>query len=235
MDILTWLINNATLLDAISAIIVIIGLPVIFIKWLISIPYKVAIKIYFDPKETYHQLPEMRSRKDSFWLHLIVKNKSSFTDIKNAQGFVSSVWGLQDNKKYIYTSFRSQIKLKWAHENDFGPRDIIRGHKRRLDVCFALENDENIYFATEFYPSGTQRFLPPGEYIFLINITAENLPHSESYLLQVTWNGKYTDLRAKPYRKNIKEIIFGLTKEKAIMPKIGMNQTTTLPPEVLDK
>jgi len=230
-----WLAENVDWLEAISAIVVIAGVPIILIRLIFSLPYKIRIKLYFDSKETYHQLPEVNSGRDSFWLHLMAKNKSSFTDVKNAQGFVSSVWRIQDSKKYIYTSFRSQIKLKWAHENDFEPKDIIRGYKRRLDVCFALENNENLYFVTEFYPSGTQRFLPPGDYIFLINLTAENLPRSESYLLRVIWNGKYTELRAKPYKKNIKEIIFGLTKEKAIVPKIGMNQTTTLPPGISDK
>ncbi len=229
-----WLINNVDWLQAVSAIVVIGGLPVIFIGWIISILYKVGVKIYFDPKETYHQLPEVNSGRDSFWLHVMVKNKSSFTDIKNAQGFVSSVWGIQNGKKYIYSSFRSQIKLKWAHEKDFNPKDIIKRYKKRLDVCFALDGDKNLYFSTEYYPSGTQRFLPPGEYVFLINLTADNLPHSKSYLLHVFWNGEYTKLKAEPYKKNIVELIFGLTKKEAIQPKQKINQTTTLPPEALD-
>lgn len=208
-----WFTNNADWLQAVEAIVVIVGLPVVFFRWLFALPYKPRVKLYFDPKETYYQLPAVDLGKDSFWLHLMVKNKSPFADIKNTQGFISSVWEIRNNKKGILPLFRSQIKLHWAHEIDNKPKDIIGGRKRRLDICYALEGDKTLYLATTLYPSGTQRVLPPGEYIFLVNLTAENLSHSVNYLLRVSWNGKYTELRATTYKRNIIELIFGLTKE----------------------
>jgi len=205
-----WFTNNAYWLQFVEAIVVIVGLPIVFFRWLF---YKPRVKLYFDPRETYYQLPAVDLGKDSFWLHLMVKNKSLFTDIKNAQGFISSVWEIRNNKKGMLPLFRSQIKLRWAHEIDNKPKDIIGRRKRRLDICYALEGDKTLYLATKLYPSGTQRTLPPGEYIFLVNLTTENLSRSVKYFLRVSWNGKYTELRATTYKRNIIELIFGLTKE----------------------
>lgn len=207
-----WFTNNADWLQAVEAIVVIAGLPIIFFRWLFALPYKPRVKLYFDPRETYYQLPAIDLGKDSFWLHLMVKNKSLFTDIKNAQGFISSVWEIRNNKKGMLPLFRSQIKLRWAHEIDNKPKDIIGGRKRRLDICYALEGDKTLYLATTLYPSGTQRTVSPGEYIFLVNLTAENLSRSVNYLLRVSWNGKYTELRATPYKKNIIDLFLDLKR-----------------------
>lgn len=202
-----WLLNNAVLLQTISAIVIIMGLPAIFFRWI----RKPKVKLYFDPKETYHNVFAVDIKKYTLWIHIMVKNKS-LTDIRNAQGFVSAVWEIKDGEKHILPLFRNQIKVHWAHENDYNPKDIIRRNKKRLDVCYSVDGDKILYLATQHHPSGTQMSLNTGEYILLMNLTAENIS-SKSYLLRVIWNGNYTELKAFPYKRNLKEFIFGLSQK----------------------
>lgn len=201
-----FLIDNSILLQTISAVVVILGLPAIFFRWI----RKPKIKLYFDSKETYHNVLAVDIQKYTLWIHIMARNKS-LTDIKNAQGFVSSVWEIKNREKHILPLFRNQIKIKWAHENDYNPRDILRKSKKRLDVCYSVDGDNILYLSTQRHPSGTQMSLNIGEYIFLINLIAENAP-SKSYLLHIIWNGNYSELKAYPYKKTIKEAIFGLKR-----------------------
>jgi len=71
--------------------------------------------------------------------------------------------------------FVASVYLKWAHEQDFGPRDIEHDHPRRLDLCFAIATPPQIlrFFAPP-NPSGVQTMFPPGIYTVVVRVTADN-------------------------------------------------------------
>jgi len=186
-------LKEATWLQQIESLFVIAGLPALFIKWFF---YRPRLKLKFDPKETYHEVFEVGRKKNSLWLHLMCEN-NGFVEAKAVNGFLTKVYNF-DTEKCSYKEnheFRSQIILKWAHEDDFSPRNILPRDKRRLDVCFIYEDDSQLYFSTKYYPSGTAKTLPPGKYLLEIVVTGDNINHPAKYKLCILWSGEWKGLK----------------------------------------
>ena len=199
-DTIFTFLKDATWLQQVEAMFVIAGLPILIVKWFFSQP---KLKLKFDSKETYLEALEVGRGKNSLWLHLICSN-NGFVEAKRTNGFLIKVYNF-DPEKHCYkenNDFKSQIILKWAHEENHDPRNILPRNKRRLDVCFIYEGDSQLYFATKYYPSGTAKTLPPGQYLLDIVVTGDNISYPTRYKLPVLWDGTWRGL--KVFRPPIK-------------------------------
>ena len=134
------------------------------------------LHLYFDAANTYH----LRSVTDAggvpgYFCHVMVRNDGP-TPARNCRGELMEV--LQRNPEGSTSpapGFVASVSLKWAHEPDFGPRDIEHELPRRLDLCYALASSPQIlrFFAPP-NPSGVQKIFPPGVYIVVVRLTADN-------------------------------------------------------------
>lgn len=191
-DIWTF-INDINHLQKAEAVLVILGIPLAVIKWIFFRP-RLALK--FIPSETYHNIITVPQNKRSLWLHLMCFN-NGFVEAKDAKAYITKVYEFNKATRECIENknFRSQIALKWAHEPDYLPKNILPRSKRRLDVCYALANDTTLLFSTEYYPSGSQRALPPGNYIFEVIVTGSNVDWPARYYFHVDWDGIWEHLK----------------------------------------
>ncbi|MBI2086654.1 MAG: hypothetical protein HYT69_00540 [Candidatus Zambryskibacteria bacterium] len=192
-----------------ASLLTLIAIPYAFLQWML---YKSKHKVVFVPSETYYEvtLVDHPNKPQSLWLHLMVKNRG-FEVSRNAEAYITKIWEKEGSKFNALASFRSPVKLKWAHEPSIAPIDILPKHSRRLDVCYICDNEEILHLMAEGYPSGTIRnALPVGNYLFEIVIVSKNALRPTRFLFLVEWDGKWENFRGKSYVRS-----FRLTKSPA--------------------
>lgn len=197
------LLENTKWFGQIASILAIIGIPYAFIK---LVAYRAKHKIYFEPKETYHEvkLIDYENQPQSFWLHLMVKN-SGYEISKNAQAYISDVWVKKDNNYEELEGFNSPVKLKWAHEADIYPIDIFPKEKRRLDVCFICKGVKILHLMAKGFASGSiKNMLDPNEYLFVVRVASENGLIPAKFIFQVSWDGDWKTLSGGKYVKSFR-------------------------------
>lgn len=184
-----------------AAILTIVGIPTIFFKILF---YKAKHKISFEPKETYHEatLVDQPGTPQSFWIQLMVKNKG-YEVSKNSEAYLSDVW-LRENGRYKRVNeFRAPVKLKWSHEEDIFPINILPRERRRLDVCYICEGQDILHIMAKGFPSGTiKNTLKPADYLFIIKTISDNSLSPAEFILNVNWNGEWKNLKGQKYVKS---------------------------------
>lgn len=191
-------------IQQLAALLTIIAIPYAFLKLVI---YKAKHKIFFSPAETYHErlLSGYPGNPKSYWLQLMVKNEG-FEMSRNAEAYLTEVW--KKNSKNPFQKldgFLSPVKLKWSHEADIFPIDILPRKSRRLDVCYIYQDNNILHIVAKGHPSGSiQNELPPGEYIFVIEIVSESKLVPARFLFQVTWDGQWRTLVGKKYVESFK-------------------------------
>lgn len=186
-DIVVFLSRIAVI---IMAIIAIGGIIYKFFKKLIE----PKIKIYFKEKETYHtrKIPNL-GNVNGLFLHIMVKN-AGFRKVKDCCGQLLKIEERKsENKEFIEEHDFDPVRLHWAHEDSL-PKNIERKLPKKLDVCFAVENDKRLSIFTEQQEVGIKTKYMPGIYRFVIGITGENVrPKSKKFLIY--WNGNWKDLK----------------------------------------
>lgn len=187
-----------------AAILIIIGIPIALLKLII---YKARHKIFFRPKETYQEvkLLDYPNKPQSLWLHLMVKNKG-YEISKNAEAYLSEIWFKKNDTSYKKLDiFRAPVKLKWAHEEDIYPIDILPRETRRLDICFICKNIKILYLEAKGFPSGTvKNTLIPADYLFIIKVASKNSLYPAKFILNVVWDGRWRTIRGDKYVKTFK-------------------------------
>ncbi len=201
----TWLqfLENTNWFQQVAAILTIIGIPYAFLKLVF---YKAKHKIFFDPKETYHEreLVNHPKRLQSFWLHLMVKNKG-YEISKNTEAYLSDIWIEVENKYQKLEGFNSPVKLKWAHEEDIYPINIFPKEKRRLDICYICETESILYLMVKGFPSGSiKNILEAGKYLFVIKVASENSLKPAEFIFQVFTDGSWRNLSGNKYIRSFK-------------------------------
>jgi len=184
----------------IAAFLTIIGIPIFLLKFVF---YKARHKIYFDAKETYHEvkLLDHPNQPQSFWLHLMVKN-NGYELSKNTEAYLSEIW-IRDNYYIKIEDFRAPVKLKWAHEEDIYPIDILPKEKRRLDICYICENEKILHLMSKGFPSGSiKNKLIPGDYVFIIKVVSENSLTPAEFYFKVEWDGTWRNIKGSKYVKS---------------------------------
>jgi hypothetical protein len=203
MDIIIFL-KTSPWIQQVAAILTIIGIPALFVKIFI---YKAKHKILFEPGETYHEvkLVDRPGEPQSFWLHLMVKN-TGFELSKNVTSYLFEIWFKDKGVSFKkFKEFRAPVKLKWAHEADIFPIDILPKEKRRLDVCYICQGEKMLYLMARTFPSGTvKNTLSPGDYIFVIKTTSDNSLSPAEFLFRVIWDGKWKTMNGSEYVKDFR-------------------------------
>lgn len=139
------------------------------------------LHVYFDAAETYHT----RSVIDAggslgYFSHVMVRNDGR--DVaRNCRGRLMEVWRRNaDGTTGRAPGFVAPVVLKWAHELDFGPRDVEHDPPRRLDLCYALAAQPNqLRFFTHPMPAGVQTVFPPGTYIVRVRVDSDSARRAE--------------------------------------------------------
>ena len=153
------------------------------------------LHVYFDPNQSYHtRTVTDLGRTPGFFCHVMVSNDGKET-AKNCRGRLIAVSERKPDGNYQpHPGFVSPVVLKWAHEPDFGPRNIDHDLPRRLDLCFAVQNPPSILrFFTHKMPSGNQTDFLPGTYRVKVRIDAENAAHIDGIFV-VSYTGIWNQI-----------------------------------------
>lgn len=134
--------------------------------------------IYFDPNQTYHtRVVTDLGGTPGFFCHLMVRNDGKAV-ARACQGRLVEVSSRGPDGEYQpHPDFVSPVVLKWAHEPDFGPRNIEPDPDppRRLDLCYSVQAAPGVIsFFTEKRDSGIRTDFLPGTYRVKIRIDSEN-------------------------------------------------------------
>lgn len=134
------------------------------------------LRIYLDPNKTYHTraLADLGGTP-GFFCHLMVRNDGKEV-AKACQGRLIEVNSRGPDGEYQpHPDFVNPVVLKWAHEPDFGPRNIEPDLPRRLDLCYAVQARPGVLsFFTHKVPSGNRTDFPPGTYRVKVRTDSEN-------------------------------------------------------------
>lgn len=163
------------------------------IKWVESaVKYfrRPRFKIYFDPEETFHtrRLVDL-DNAPGFFCHLMVKNVGKEV-AKECRAHLIEVKVRNDDGIFLrHPDFLNPVVLKWAHEPDFGPRDIDPDIPKRLDLCMAVQPYPQFFsFFTQRVPTGNRIDYPPGDYLVRVRVRAENSSSSDNSFF-ITYRG----------------------------------------------
>ncbi|MFH1661910.1 MAG: hypothetical protein ABIA02_02340 [Candidatus Falkowbacteria bacterium] len=139
------------------------------------------LEIYYDEKETYHKVPDLTYNGilGNFG-HVMVRNTGK-TVAKNCVGKLRLIELYKDNKFQAVPEYRNVMDLKWAHEEDFYPKDIEPDDNIRLDLCYVHDGHNIIHFFTKKYPGGNQTDFLPGLYKVKIKVNSDNAKSIEKY------------------------------------------------------
>lgn len=188
-------LETAIWLQQLEALFIIVGIPISLFKLFFP-----RLRVYFDPKETYHEVSlvnydgtPQQGNPISFWIHAMVKNKA-FGESKKAVVYLQEVWELVGKSYKPLNNFNVALVLKWSHEKYVVPKNILPRAKRRVDMGHIQNNSSIFVIETEHFPSGTIRDLGLGHYLFVLVATADNTIFPSREILKVTWNGIYKNL-----------------------------------------
>lgn len=185
-------------IQQVAGLLTIVAIPYILLRY---VTYRAKHKISFIPEETYHEvkLIDHYNQPQSIWLQLMVKNRGLELS-KNAEAYLAEIWENGDGEYKQIKEFRSPVKLKWSHESDIFPIDILPKNSRRLDVCYVCEGEHILYLMTKGFPSGSiKNELPPGKYVFVIKVVGENSLFPATFLFNVGWTGRWRELTGEKY------------------------------------
>lgn len=158
---------------------------------------KPKLEIYYDAKETYHKAIDIAfNNVMTNWGHVMVRNKGKGKiTAKNCVGKLQSIKLLKNNKFHIVPEYKNVMTLKWAHEEDFSPKDIEPNSSIRLDLCYIHESYDIIHFFTKKYSSGNQTDFPSGIYKIKIKINCDNAKSAENYFTVELKSGDFNSLK----------------------------------------
>ncbi len=141
--------------------------------------------VYYDANETYTTRDVLeQNNTPGFFCHVMVKNDGKEI-VKNCRGRVIDIQ-IEDEAGNFrkHEKFSAPMVLKWAHENDFNPKDIEHDLPRRLDLCFGLQvQPDNLFIFTEPKPDGNLKVYPPGRYKIKIRIDSKNAKTVDLYFI----------------------------------------------------
>ncbi len=93
--------------------------------------------------------------------------------------------------------FVAPRELKWANEPDFGPRDIEPEVPRRVDLCYAVNGHQGLWFFAGPASVGVQTVFPPGKYRVRVRVDAQNARHVEASF-DVSYDGRWSTVSVNP-------------------------------------
>lgn len=198
--------NSLSWLQTISASLTIIAIPYAILYSILRLFYKVRHKTAFIISETYHQvvLVDHPGQPQSFWVQVMVKNLG-FEVSRGAETYLSEIWKEEKGRFSTLKDFKAPVKLKWSHEADIYPIDILPRESRRLDVCFTCEGEQTLYLMAKGFPSGSiKNTLDVGNYIFILTTVSQNAIFPERFLLSVKWDGAWRSLEAQGFVKSFR-------------------------------
>ena len=149
--------------------------------------------VYYDANETYRTRDVIdRNNTPGFFCHVMVKNDGKEI-ATNCRGRVIDIQ-IEDEAGNFrkHEKFSAPMVLKWAHENDFNPKDIEHDLPRRLDLCFGLQvQPDKLSIFTDSKPDGNLKVYPPGRYKIKIRIDSKNAKTVDRYFIvdfKCGWN-----------------------------------------------
>jgi hypothetical protein len=139
------------------------------------------IRVYFDEAETYHRRFGPGG-KHAYFCHVMVANNGREV-ARQCQGRLMAVrTSSQNGTRAPVANFVAPVVLKWAHQPDWGVRDVDPLTSRRLDLCYATEtNPTRLQFFVEPIPLGVQTVFPPGEYLANVRVDSANARAAEGW------------------------------------------------------
>lgn len=140
---------------------------------------KAKLKIYYDKKETYHNLPILNINpvKNGMFLHVMVKNERKLL-AKNCYAELIDVHEFKDEKYFKVKTFTAPVILKWAHEDFNKKLDIDNDIPRRLDICHIIDDFNYFLFMTSGGPRGIQTKFLSGKYKIKVRVKGDNTDFS---------------------------------------------------------
>jgi len=177
--------------------------PLTWIERAVQYSRRPKLQVYFDPAETFHTrtLVDERNRADrvGFYVHLMVRNAGAETAKRCTASLIRLKLGTAEGQYKPHPGFLNPLVLKWAHELDYGPRDIDPDLPRRLDLCIGIQQCPQVFsFMTERTPRGTQIDYPPGTYLATIRVGADNA-QSVDASFEITYRGTWNEFQVKPF------------------------------------
>ncbi len=143
------------------------------------------LRVYFDESETFHtrRLTDMNNVL-GFFCHLMVSNDGKETAKDCGAQLIQVEIRDQSGQFISHKDFLNPVVLKWAHEPDFGPKDIDQDIPRRLDLCIAVQSQPSFFsFATHKIPSGNRTDFPTGEYRVKVRVRSKNAQSTDGIFL----------------------------------------------------
>ena len=134
------------------------------------------LDIYFDPAETYHERGVVNEGGvPGYFCHLMVRNRGTNV-AKGCRARLIRVDVFDaDHAPRVHPDFVSPCVLKWAHQTDYGGREIESDLPRRLDLCYSVQSNPTILtFFTPQAAVGNRTEFSPGKYRVTVRVDAEN-------------------------------------------------------------
>lgn len=170
-----------------------------YLKYLFEIIHKYIsqpkLVLYFESSESYHtRIVPSQNNTQSFFCHLMVKNTGRKT-AKNCRARVIDIQAEDTTGSFVLCpGFLNPFILKWAHEDNFNPKDIEPDIPVRLDLCCGLQNrPNNLIFITQQKADGNQTIYPPGTYNVKVRVNAENSQTVDGEFV-IQFGGSWNDI-----------------------------------------
>jgi hypothetical protein len=156
------------------------------------------LSIVFDPNKTYDKAFDRSVSRNGLFLHLLVRN-SGKTVAKNCRATVLEVLHATSGGKYAsFPKYSSPVELHWAHMPlECLTLDVDKEIPRKLDICYAHENDDLLHLFCPKFPRGVQTDFPPGKYKFSVRVTSDNAKAVYT-TVSADWSGDWQKLSMAP-------------------------------------
>lgn len=170
--------------------------PLAWINKIIKYSKRPKLCVYYDANETYRTkgIAELNNTP-GFFCHLMVKNNGK-ENAHNCRARVIDIQIEDENGNFRkHEKFSAPMVLKWAHEDDYSPKDIETDLPRRLDLCVGMQvHPNNLLIFTELKHDGNSKIYPPGRYKFKIRVDSENAKTIDRYFI-VEFNGVWNQIQ----------------------------------------
>jgi hypothetical protein len=172
--------------------------PIAFVKKICQYFKRPRLEVYYDSAETYH-----KARDVDFggilgnFSHVMVRNRGKDT-AENCVGELRRIEEWKNGKFQPVPTYKNIMRLKWAHEKDWSPKDV-EDVPIRLDVAYVHQGYDTLHFFTEKYPSGNQTDFPPGNYKVRIRVKCDNAGGVEKDFLVKYDAGIFDSLEISPF------------------------------------
>jgi len=150
-------------------------------------------KLELSVRDTKGSLTSREDCRRVIYCHLVVENKRPWALAKGVQVMITQIWPVASGGNFKAEDLAARLPLTWQSPQ-FNPVSPNIRDSKICDLGFAIEGEDHYRPSLYFYPNNFRGLVRAGDTVqFGVEVRAENFTSESPHVVEVSWDGQWTD------------------------------------------